>query len=645
MIRIQRTLFAALALVLGTALPGAQHDMAEREAPRRTQPWSQEILDLAARLPIQDGGRVKPLSTFAGFTLLRINGKRKVETPQGELLKPTEWLLDVFFFPRASVSYECFHIRNPEIPAAMGLRIPGKKAADRYSLEELEPGLDRLADLAQEYAHIEDKQRTSLQQQIVVLQSNINLFLALATQMDFARWVGPVNSPEIQEIFHGETTVNFREILDHAAELQTLFRRTGGDRESVAFPYVALGENLARTGGSVAMLPPLEGAGERLDWIAPGELFYDAYSGLAVDERHRAAVDHLSAMAAARSDQATFRTELEGLLAVTSGLAEARGEYEKIGLEVSYYRFKPITWAVFAFGLAFVLAAFLWLAPRSRVLYSGALAMVGSGTLLLAVAITLRCIIRSRPPVSTLYETLLFVTATGTATALIVEWINHRRIAVSCAAVLGLVGVLLVNGYETLDKQDTMPSLVAVLDTNFWLATHVTAITLGYSAGIFAAVVASMYLLVKLIGGANVPRAFYSVAGRIVYGVLCFAVIFSTVGTILGGIWANDSWGRFWGWDPKENGALLIVLSQLAILHARMGGYLREHGVCMAAAFAGTIVAFSWFGTNLLGVGLHSYGFTEGINNALWTYYGVQWGIVGLGGLALFLERRRLQAR
>ena len=101
------------------------------------------------------------------------------------------------------------------------------------------------------------------------------------------------------------------------------------------------------------------------------------------------------------------------------------------------------------------------------------------------------------------------------------------------------------------------------------------------------------------------------------YGVLCFALLFSVVGTILGGIWANESWGRFWGWDPKENGALLICLSQLAILHARMGGFLKPFGVAMAAIVAGCVVAFSWWGVNLLGVGLHSYGFTGGILTAL----------------------------
>jgi cytochrome c biogenesis factor len=129
-----------------------------------------------------------------------------------------------------------------------------------------------------------------------------------------------------------------------------------------------------------------------------------------------------------------------------------------------------------------------------------------------------------------------------------------------------------------------------------------------------------------------------------VYGVLCFGLIFSTVGTILGGIWANESWGRFWGWDPKENGALLIVISQLVILHARKGGFLREFGVAIAGAAAGCVVAFSWWGVNLLGVGLHSYGFTSGIQSALSSYYAIQGSIVLLGLAALWRERRAKRA-
>ena len=98
---------------------------------------------------------------------------------------------------------------------------------------------------------------------------------------------------------------------------------------------------------------------------------------------------------------------------------------------------------------------------------------------------------------------------------------------------------------------------------------------------------------------------------RKIYGIVCFAILFSVVGTILGGIWADQSWGRFWGWDPKENGAVLIVLANAILLHARWGGLARDRGIACLAIFGGIVTSWSWFGTNMLGVGLHSYGFME----------------------------------
>ena len=98
-----------------------------------------------------------------------------------------------------------------------------------------------------------------------------------------------------------------------------------------------------------------------------------------------------------------------------------------------------------------------------------------------------------------------------------------------------------------------------------------------------------------------------------VYGIVCFATLFSFVGTVLGGIWADQSWGRFWGWDPKENGALIIVLWNALILHARWGGLVRQRGLICLAIFGNIVTSWSWFGTNMLGIGLHSYPeFTAG---------------------------------
>ena len=129
------------------------------------------------------------------------------------------------------------------------------------------------------------------------------------------------------------------------------------------------------------------------------------------------------------------------------------------------------------------------------------------------------------------------------------------------------------------------------------------------------------------------------------YGVICFCLFFSLVGTVLGGIWANYSWGRFWGWDPKENGALMICLWCLVILHARMGGYIRDIGVNMAAIILGIIVTFSWFGVNSLGVGLHSYGEIAGVWLTLYT----SWAVMGLpflmGIVLFFIERSKKKAK
>jgi ABC-type transport system involved in cytochrome c biogenesis permease subunit len=123
------------------------------------------------------------------------------------------------------------------------------------------------------------------------------------------------------------------------------------------------------------------------------------------------------------------------------------------------------------------------------------------------------------------------------------------------------------------------------------------------------------------------------------YGMLGFGLFFSVVGTILGGIWANESWGRFWGWDPKENGALLICLSQLAILHARMGGLLGPFGVAVGTILSGAVVAFSWWGVNLLGIGLHSYGFTGGVLRGLLTFYAVEAAVLAAAAATAWTGR------
>jgi ABC-type transport system involved in cytochrome c biogenesis permease subunit len=125
------------------------------------------------------------------------------------------------------------------------------------------------------------------------------------------------------------------------------------------------------------------------------------------------------------------------------------------------------------------------------------------------------------------------------------------------------------------------------------------------------------------------------------YGTLCFAIFFSLVGTILGGLWADDSWGRFWGWDPKENGALMIVIWNAIVLHARWGKMAGERGLASLAVLGNIVTAWSWFGVNQLEAGLHSYGRTSGLTMWLLLFVGSQLAVVAAAYLAVGFSRQR----
>jgi ABC-type transport system involved in cytochrome c biogenesis permease subunit len=220
-----------------------------------------------------------------------------------------------------------------------------------------------------------------------------------------------------------------------------------------------------------------------------------------------------------------------------------------------------------------------------------------------------RIYIQGRPPVTNLYSSAIFI-GWGVAVMCVgLELIFRNSIGTLMASVIGFLTLILAQNLAGFAEHgDTMQMMQAVLDTNFWLATHVVVITLGYAATFLAGFLALASIGFGVLGlGGEGDKSIY----RMVYGILCFAMLFSFVGTILGGIWADQSWGRFWGWDPKENGAVLIVFWNALILHARWGGLVKARGVMSLAVFGNVVTCWSWFGTNMLGVGLHSYGFMD----------------------------------
>jgi ABC-type transport system involved in cytochrome c biogenesis permease subunit len=194
---------------------------------------------------------------------------------------------------------------------------------------------------------------------------------------------------------------------------------------------------------------------------------------------------------------------------------------------------------------------------------------------------------------------------------------------------------------------DSMPVLQAVLDTQFWLSTHVISVSLGYSATFLAGFLGIGIVLLMLtlaVVGPNLPqvRSTIDMLYRICYGVVCFGMFFSFVGTVLGGLWGDDSWGRFWGWDPKENGALMIVLWNALLLHAKWDRLVGALGFATLAIAGNIITAWSMFGTNILGVGLHAYGGETGESlKILGAFTLSQLLLITLGVLTYFIRDHR----
>src|SRR5439155_9784355 len=217
------------------------------------------------------------------------------------------------------------------------------------------------------------------------------------------------------------------------------------------------------------------------------------------------------------------------------------------------------------------------------------------------------------PPVINLYASALFIGWGAVLLLMYEEWIYRNGLCLLGAALIGIVTLIIATKLGA--GNDTMGVLEPVLRTRFWLATHVTCVALGYTATFVAGFLGLAYVFMGVFTPyLNKDRM--TALAKATYGTICFATLLSFTGTVLGGIWADQSWGRFWGWDPKENGALLIVIWNALILHARWAGMVKQRGVAVLAVLGNIVTTWSWFGTNQLDVGLHDYGFRSGM--AVW---------------------------
>ena len=292
-------------------------------------------------------------------------------------------------------------------------------------------------------------------------------------------------------------------------------------------------------------------------------------------------------------------------------LASLSPQYPQISIlerEVKFYRLHFFAKAWLLYGIGFVvMLAVLWL---NLEFYWGAVGIFSAGLIVHGYGFIERMQIAGRPPVTNMYESVIWVSFGIVAIALLFEFIYRAKYYLLAAAPLSILCLILADSLPAV-LDPTISPLVPVLRDNFWLSVHVPTITLSYAG--FALAYGLGHILLGHYLFAPQAKARVRSLSKWNYGVLQAGVLLLTTGIILGGIWAHFSWGRFWGWDPKETWALIALMCYVVPLHGRLVGWLKDFGMAVTSVVSFNAVLMAWYGVNfVLGTGLHSYGFASG---------------------------------
>ena len=573
------------------------------------------------KLPVVFNGRVKPMDSLARNSLLQINEmqdldlepwKEWYETHQ--TIPAIQWLADVMMNPQLADTWPVFRVDNSDLIAFLKLPDPNvDKHVDRehpsYSWNQIEPSLDAFDKENERVEKIESAIRNAYERDVIKVHERMELYAQLANTIqphNVQNW------PQELADYEGLIPAGVAAVQAQQA------KQKYDEQVFNAF----LGE-LQRFDYMTEMEPPLIVPPEKTpgDWRNVATVLMQAAKGNPVPP----IVGKYATMAGdfQSQDVAGFNSALVSLRE-SFNVPRIMG---KIRAEVFFNQMQPFYCAMVIYILAGLLAVFSWF-NLSESLRRSAVWLVALAFLIHTTGLIYRIVLQDRPPVTNLYSSAIFIGWGACILGMILEKFYKNGIGAVVSAGMGFITLIIAHNLS-LDG-DTMEMMRAVLDTNFWLATHVVAVTTGYASTFVAGFLALIYI-VRGAFTKTLDEATARSLARMIYGIVCFATLFSFVGTVLGGIWADQSWGRFWGWDPKENGALIIVLWNALILHLRWGGMIRERGLVNCAIFGNIVTSWSWFGVNMLGIGLHSYGFTDAAFKWLTLFVASQLGFIAIG--------------
>ena len=565
-------------------------------------------LEAFGQVPIFYEGRAQPIDSLARNILLPMND-RETFMEDGKAQPAIRWMLDVITSSPQAEKHQVFRIENLDLQKALGLE---KRERYRYSLSEFREKLvgmsaeiEQLQEVKNENLNLYQRKLLSLYRRAIsVVRLNAMFFDSTATQpIPLPSPEELKNNPGLAEEWIGMVQAHIKQVAEGTEEREfpvVVPMHIGAADKSLTqmlkmewetYPTACVVDEVESKGrdGSVSAMKHWKG-------------MLSAYRDNKPDKFNKHVADYLKFLKSASEEDLTVQS------------TGAKLEIQKTDLEHFFNRVGPLNLASYMYVGAFVLVALGWVLSGfggMRALHSAAFVFAALTFCLHAASLGVRMYVSGRytAPVTNLYSASVFIGCAAAFFSLTMELFFKKGIGTTLACGVGYLSLRVASALST--DGDTLAVLQAVLDTQFWLSTHVVTITLGYATTYVAGFIGVIYIL----GGMFTPAFSDKDRQRLtsmIYGTTCFSIFFSFVGTVLGGLWADDSWGRFWGWDPKENGALIIVIWNAMILHARWGGMIRERGLAALCVLGNIVVSWSFFGVNELGVGLHAYGLTEG---------------------------------
>ncbi len=580
-----------------------------------------------SELPVLLNGRIKPIDTVARTSLLVLYNKQNLRLEDRKKLSAIEWLLELMTKPEIADERKVFVIHNSEV---LGLFNWTKDKEKYFSYKQIEPHfneVERQASLANE---IETQARTLFQREIFKLYQNLTLYFRLKNSLRIE------NSPNfLTEIENFSTDIHNGMVA---------LRKKNANEKFNEQDYLNLMNYANRflTLQKTALFKPIPPEidenknNEKTidDWLNIGDSILDSFN---TGNLNPLVLSYAKLLEAYRNnDPESFNQNLELLKGQIGNITE--GKISKAKYETVFNQFSPFYKCMTLYVIIFIVAIVSWL-KWPELLGRTAFHILVLAAIFHTGGLIFRMLLEGRPPVTNLYSSAIFIGWGAVILGVVLEKFYRNGIGSATAAIIGFMTLLIAHHLSM--SGDTLEMMRAVLDSNFWLATHVVVITLGYASTFLAGFLAVVYILRGVLTPSLTKETALSLS-KMVYGIVCFATLFSLVGTILGGIWADQSWGRFWGWDPKENGALLIVIWNAIILHARWGGMIKQRGLMVLAIFGNIVTSWSWFGTNMLGIGLHSYGFMDSAFFWLLTFCGSQIFLMCIGGVPLKIWRSKM---